>query len=91
MRLCSLAAEEAGDAPHESVGCQFLGLRVATDDAAIAELAPRVKAMGFDVLELGIEAPGQWDPRRTGAVLAEHGLGAAVCAAMGAGPRLHRP
>ena len=52
-------------------------------DEAIAELAPRVKAMGFDVLELGIEAPGQWDPKRTGAVLAEHGLGTAVCAAMG--------
>ena len=52
-------------------------------DAAIAELAPRVKAMGFDVLELGIEAPGQWDPARTGAVLAQHGLGTAVCAAVG--------
>ena len=52
-------------------------------DAAIASIAPRVKAMGFDVLELGIEAPGQWDPQRTGEVLAEHGLGTSVCAAMG--------
>lgn len=53
-------------------------------DAAIAEIAPRVKAMGFDVLELGVEVAGQWDPVRTGAVLAANGLGTAVCAAMAA-------
>ena len=52
-------------------------------DAAIAEIAPRVKAMGFDLLELGVEAPGQWDPARTAEVLAAKGLGASVCAAMG--------
>ena len=27
-------------------------------DAAVAEIAPRVKAMGFDLLELGVENPG---------------------------------
>jgi D-psicose/D-tagatose/L-ribulose 3-epimerase len=52
-------------------------------DANIAEFAPRVKAMGFDLLELGVEAPGQWDPARTAEVLAANGLGASVCAAMG--------
>lgn len=51
-------------------------------DEAIAALAPQVKAMGFDVLELGIEVAGQWDPARTGEVLAANGLGTAVCAAM---------
>ena len=52
-------------------------------DAAIAELAPRVKAMGFDLLDLGVEQPGDWDPARTAEVLAAQGLGASVCAAMG--------
>ncbi len=50
---------------------------------AIAAIAPRVKALGFDVLELGVEQPGDWDPARTAEILAEHGLGTALCAAMG--------
>jgi D-psicose/D-tagatose/L-ribulose 3-epimerase len=33
-------------------------------DAAVTEIAPRVKAMGFDLLELGVENPGGWDPAR---------------------------
>lgn len=49
----------------------------------IAAIAPRVKAIGFDLLELGVEQPGDWDPSRTAEILAEHGLGAALCAAMG--------
>jgi D-psicose/D-tagatose/L-ribulose 3-epimerase len=52
-------------------------------DAALAEIAPRVKAMGFDVLELGVEQPGGWDPARTAELLAANGLGTALCAAMG--------
>lgn len=50
---------------------------------AIAAIAPRMKAMGFDVLELGVEQPGDWDPERTADILAENGLGTALCAAMG--------
>lgn len=50
---------------------------------AIAAIAPRVKAMGFDVLEMGVETPGDWDPARTAEILAENGLGTALCAAMG--------
>ena len=53
-----------------------------TDDA-VAEIAPKVRRMGFDVLELGAEGPGSWDPGRTAEVLAANGLGSTVCAAMG--------
>ncbi|MCC7021637.1 MAG: sugar phosphate isomerase/epimerase [Thermomicrobiales bacterium] len=60
-------------------------------DAAVAEMAPRVKAMGFDVLELGVEQPGDWDPARTADLLAAHGLGAALCVAMGADKDLTDP
>jgi D-psicose/D-tagatose/L-ribulose 3-epimerase len=54
-------------------------------DATILEIAPRVKAMGFDLLELGVENPGDWDPARIAEILAENGLGASVCAVMGEG------
>jgi D-psicose/D-tagatose/L-ribulose 3-epimerase len=54
-------------------------------DAAIAALAPRVKNMGFDLLELGVENPGDWDPARAAETLGAHGLGASVCVAMGPG------
>ncbi len=60
-------------------------------DEAIAEIAPRVKAMGFDLLELGVEQPGDWDPARTAEVLAANELGAALCVAMGADKDLTDP
>lgn len=51
------------------------------DDAALAELLPRIAALGFDAVELPIEQPGDWDPDRTREALARVGLGAAgVCA-----------
>ncbi|MBX7267639.1 sugar phosphate isomerase/epimerase [Micromonospora sp. Llam7] len=51
------------------------------DDRALAELVPRIAAMGFDAVELPIENPGDWDPDRTRDLLAAHGLAAAgVCA-----------
>ncbi|MCC7022132.1 MAG: TIM barrel protein, partial [Thermomicrobiales bacterium] len=53
-----------------------------TDDR-IAALAPRLKAWGFDVLELPLESPGDWDPARTADLLGSLGLGASVCVAMG--------
>jgi D-psicose/D-tagatose/L-ribulose 3-epimerase len=58
---------------------------------AVAAIAPRVKAMGFDVLELGVEQPGDWDPERTAGILAENGLGTALCAAMGSDKDLTDP
>jgi D-psicose/D-tagatose/L-ribulose 3-epimerase len=52
-------------------------------DANIAGIALRVKAMGFDVLELGVENPGDWDPERVAEILTSAGLGSSLCAAMG--------
>jgi D-psicose/D-tagatose/L-ribulose 3-epimerase len=47
--------------------------------------------MGFDLLELGLENPGDWDPQRMAEVFAANDLGAAVCAAMGPGRDLTDP
>lgn len=60
-------------------------------DAALAAIAPKVKAMGFDMLELGVEQPGDWDPARTAELLAANGLNAALCVAMGADKDLTDP
>ena len=51
-------------------------------DERLAQLAPRVRGMGFDVIELQVENPGDWDPGRAAEVLAEHRLGASLCAVM---------
>ena len=58
---------------------------------SISELAPRVKAMGFDLFELGLENRGDWEPERMADVLAANDLSAAVCAAMGPGRDLTDP
>lgn len=57
-------------------------------DAALAELAPRIAGWGFDVVELPVENPGDWDPSRAAKVLGDHGLGAAVALVMGDGREL---
>lgn len=51
-------------------------------DVRLAELAPRIRAWGFDVIEIPIETPGDWDPGRTADLLASLGLGATTCAVM---------
>ncbi len=51
-------------------------------DERLAELVPRIAGWGFDVVEIPVEQPGQWDPARTATLLADHGLGASVCAVM---------
>jgi D-psicose/D-tagatose/L-ribulose 3-epimerase len=51
-------------------------------DAAVAELAPRVRGWGFDTIELPIEDPGDWDPGRTTALLHDLGLRVTTCAVM---------
>lgn len=55
-----------------------------TDDA-LAEIAPRLHAWGFDLIEIPLESPSDWDPARTAALLAENGLSASICLAMGLG------
>ena len=57
-------------------------------DERLADLAPRVRAWGFDVLELPIEQLGDWDPARAAEILAAHGLRPTVCVAMGPGREL---
>lgn len=51
----------------------------------IRDRASRVAAMGFDVIELPLEAPGDWSAAEVRPVLQETGLLASVCAAMGPG------
>lgn len=58
-----------------------------TDDR-LADLAPRVRDWGFDVIELPVEQPGDWDPSRAADLLAALGLGATVTLAMGDGREL---
>jgi len=58
-----------------------------TDDA-LEEIAPKLAAWGFDFVELPVENTSDWDPRRAGELLAEHGLGATVCAVMAPGREL---
>jgi D-psicose/D-tagatose/L-ribulose 3-epimerase len=58
---------------------------------AFAKLAPRVKEMGFDLIEFGVEGTSDLDYRRAAAIARDHGLGASVCAAMGPGRDLIDP
>jgi D-psicose/D-tagatose/L-ribulose 3-epimerase len=51
-------------------------------DECLASLAPRVRGLGFDVIELPVESVGDWDPGRAAELLAGQGLGASVCSAM---------
>ena len=57
-------------------------------DEALAELAPRLRDWGFDLVELPVEQLGDWSPEHAAEVLAEHGLGASVCVAMAPGREL---
>ena len=42
-------------------------------DERLTQLAPRVRDMGFDVVELPVENLGDWSPEHAAEVLAEHG------------------
>ncbi|MGW4499545.1 sugar phosphate isomerase/epimerase family protein [Micromonospora sp. NPDC004336] len=52
-----------------------------TDDA-LTRLAPRIRAWGFDAVELPVQAPGEWDPASAGDLLAGLGLAPAICAGL---------
>lgn len=49
------------------------------DDATLVDLARRVAGWGFEVLELPVENPGDWDPASARLVLDDLGLGATTC------------
>lgn len=51
-------------------------------DADLDRLVPKVSGWGFDIIELPIEQPGDWDPARTADLVAEAGLGTTTCAVM---------
>jgi D-psicose/D-tagatose/L-ribulose 3-epimerase len=51
-------------------------------DERLASIAPRVRAFGFDAIELPIENLGDWDPVRSRDLLHEHQLSATTCAVM---------
>ena len=57
-------------------------------DERLDILAPKVAGWGFDLIELPIENPSDWDPGHAAETLAENGLGATVCAAMAPGREL---
>jgi D-psicose/D-tagatose/L-ribulose 3-epimerase len=54
-------------------------------DALLSEIAPRVRAWGFDSIELPVETETDWDPVRAAALLSGLGLGATTCAVMSGG------
>ncbi len=58
------------------------------DDSRLASLARTARDMGYTALELPVENVGDWDPHSARDVLDEHGLGAVVVGAMGAGRSL---
>ncbi|MDX6742431.1 sugar phosphate isomerase/epimerase family protein [Actinocorallia sp. A-T 12471] len=58
-----------------------------TDDE-LAVLAPKVAGQGFDVIELPVEQPGDWDPSRASDLLAAFGLAASVVLVMPPGREL---
>jgi D-psicose/D-tagatose/L-ribulose 3-epimerase len=57
-------------------------------DERLTQLAPRVRDMGFDVVELPVEQLGDWSPEHAAEVLTEHGLGASIAVAMAPGREL---
>jgi D-psicose/D-tagatose/L-ribulose 3-epimerase len=57
-------------------------------DESLAELAPRIREWGFDVIELPVENLGDWDPGRTATLLDSLGLSATVVIAMAPGREL---
>jgi D-psicose/D-tagatose/L-ribulose 3-epimerase len=57
-------------------------------NASLAELAPRIAGWGFDVIELPVENPGDWDPARAATLLGDLGLAASVVLVMGDGREL---
>ena len=56
-----------------------------TTTERFAEVVPKVKEMGFDSVEFGVEDTAALDYREAAAVLRDHDCGISVAAAMGPG------
>jgi D-psicose/D-tagatose/L-ribulose 3-epimerase len=57
-------------------------------DESLAELAPKIREWGFDVIELPVENLGDWDPGRTATLLDSLDLSATIVVAMAPGREL---
>ena len=57
-------------------------------DARLADLAPRIRDWGFDVIELPVEDPGDWDPDAAAQLIEDLDLAASVVLVMGEGREL---
>jgi D-psicose/D-tagatose/L-ribulose 3-epimerase len=55
------------------------------DDEALLGIARRARGIGYELLELPVESPGDWSPALAVERLGELGMGARVVGAMGAG------
>ena len=55
------------------------------DDEVLRRLVPRVGEMGYDVVEIPVESPGQFDIGLAKQLAADAGLGVSVCAVIGGG------
>lgn len=60
-------------------------------DEDLARLAPKVAAWGFDVIELPVERPGDWDPEWAAELLGNLGLRASVVLVMPPGRNWSAP
>lgn len=63
--------------------------RLSNDD--LRRLAPHVAGMGFDLIEIPIDAVAQMDYGEAGRIVRDNGLSVTVCAAMGPGRDLIHP
>ncbi len=70
---------------HRSIGVNTWVWTSPLTDSTLADLAPRVRDWGFDVIELPVENLGDWDPVRARALLDGLGLAATVCLVMAPG------
>ncbi len=67
---------------HHPVGANTWIWTSPLTDERLAELAPRIRAWGFSIIELPIEDLGDWHPARTRELLGTLGLGATTCLVM---------
>lgn len=55
------------------------------DDEVLRRLVPQVAEMGYDVVEIPVESPGQFDISLAKQLAADAGVGISVCAVIGGG------